>query len=93
MKTHALIVSDRDMKELRQVVDALKQSGFKEQTQVEVLDQILQIAGAVAPGRFPKDVIRMESRFRIRFPAELSILAFPIQLGDAGWPPRGLFQP
>jgi regulator of nucleoside diphosphate kinase len=65
MKTHALIVSDRDMKELRQVVDALKQSGFKEQTQVEVLDQILQIAGAVAPGRFPKDVIRMESRFRI----------------------------
>jgi predicted transcriptional regulator YheO len=37
---------DRDMEEPRQVVDALKQSGFKAQTQVEVLDQILQIADA-----------------------------------------------
>lgn len=65
MKNRAIIVSDTDMEELGQFIDALKQSGFRDQRQVEVLDKILQSADIVAPACVPRDVIRMESKFRV----------------------------
>ncbi len=55
-----------DLEKLSHLVAILRHSLFKDKRQVEVLDQKLQTADIVAPDLVPKDVIRMESRFRVQ---------------------------
>jgi regulator of nucleoside diphosphate kinase len=66
VKNRAIIVSDIDMDKLSHLVRASKQSLFRDQGQIDLLDQTLQSAEVVAPECIPGDVIRMNSRFRVR---------------------------
>ena len=65
MKRHAIIVSDADMDRLSRLVRALKHSLFRDQQQLELLDQTLEAAEVRPPRRIPRDVIRMNSRIRV----------------------------
>jgi regulator of nucleoside diphosphate kinase len=62
MKDRSIIVTDRDVEKLRRLVGALKFSLFRDQRQLELLDQTLESAEVRPPGRVPKDVVRMNSR-------------------------------
>jgi regulator of nucleoside diphosphate kinase len=62
MTDRSIIVTDGDMERLRRLVRALKYSLFRDQRQLELLDQALESAEVRPPGRVPKDVVRMNSR-------------------------------
>jgi regulator of nucleoside diphosphate kinase len=65
MKDRSIIVTDGDVDRLRRLVRALKYSLFRDQRQLELLDQTLESAEVMPPGRVPKDVVRMNSRVRV----------------------------
>lgn len=65
MTNRSIIVTDDDMEALRRLVRALKYSLFRDQRQLELLDQTLESAEVRPPGRVPKDVVRMNSRVRV----------------------------
>ena len=69
------------MDRLSRLVRALKHSLFRDQQQLELLDQTLQSADIRPLERIPRDVIRMNSRIRIlNFDTrkrELCTLVFP----------------
>jgi len=65
MTDGSIIVTDRDVDRLRRLVRALKYSLFRDQRQLELLDQALESAEVRPPGRVPRDVVRMNSRFRV----------------------------
>jgi regulator of nucleoside diphosphate kinase len=65
MKSHSIIVSDADMDRLSRLVRALKHSLFRDQLQLESLDQTLESAEVTSSERIPRDVIRMNSRVRV----------------------------
>jgi regulator of nucleoside diphosphate kinase len=59
------IVTDADMDRLTRLVRAFKHSLFRDQKQLDLLDQTLAAAEVRCPERVPKDVIRMNSRVRV----------------------------
>lgn len=59
------IVSDADMERLSRLVRALKHSLFRDQQQLELLDQTLESAEVRLPARVPGDIIRMNSSVRV----------------------------
>jgi regulator of nucleoside diphosphate kinase len=65
MKDGSIIVTDGDEERLRGLVLALKCSLFRDQGQLELLDQTLGVAEVRPSGRVPKDVVRMNSRVRV----------------------------
>jgi regulator of nucleoside diphosphate kinase len=65
MTDRAIIVADGDVERLKRLVRALKYSLFRDQRQLELLDQTLESAEVRPPGRVPKDVVRMNSRVRV----------------------------
>jgi regulator of nucleoside diphosphate kinase len=65
MTDRSIIVTDGDVDRLRRLVRALKYSLFRDQRQLELLDQTLESAEVRPPGRVPKDVVRMNSRVRV----------------------------
>jgi regulator of nucleoside diphosphate kinase len=65
MTDRSIIVTDGDVDRLRRLVRALKYSLFRDQTQLELLDQTLESAEVRPPGRVPKNVVRMNSRVRV----------------------------
>jgi regulator of nucleoside diphosphate kinase len=65
MTDRSIIVTDGDMVTLRRLVRALKYSLFRDQRQLDLLDQTLETAEVRPPGRVPKDVVRMNSRVRV----------------------------
>jgi regulator of nucleoside diphosphate kinase len=65
MKSHSIVVSDADMDRLSRLVRALKHSLFRDQLQLESLDQTLESAEVTSSERIPRDVIRMNSRIRV----------------------------
>lgn len=65
MKSHSIIVMDADMDRLTRLVRALKHSLFRDQQQLELLDQTLGSADVTPLERIPRDVIRMNSRIRV----------------------------
>src|SRR5579864_3519856 len=65
MTDRAIIVADCDVERLKRLVRALRYSLFRDQTQLELLDQTLESAEVRPPGRVPKNVVRMNSRVRI----------------------------
>ena len=65
MTDRSIIVTDGDVDRLRRLVRALKYSLFRDQRQLELLDQTLESAEVRPQGRVPKDVVRMNSRVRV----------------------------
>ena len=65
MQDRAAIVTDTDMDRLTRLVRAFKHSLFRDQQQLELLDQKLTSAEVRTPGRAPKDLIRMNSCVRV----------------------------
>ncbi|MBZ5720313.1 MAG: nucleoside diphosphate kinase regulator [Acidobacteriia bacterium] len=81
MKGHSIVVTDADMDRLSRLVRALKHSLFRDQQQLEWLDQTLESADVRPPGSIPRDVIRMNSSIRVldfdTDQKELYTLVFP----------------
>ncbi len=65
MTDRAIIVTDGDVEGLKRLVRANRYSLFRDQPQLELLDQTLESAEIRPPGRVPKDVVRMNSRVRV----------------------------
>lgn len=65
MTDRSIIVTDGDVEKLKRLVRALKYSLFRDQRQLELLDQVLESAEVRPSGRVPKDVVRMNSRVRV----------------------------
>ena len=65
MKGHSIIVTDADMDRLSRLARALKLSLFRDQLQLERLEQTLESADVTSLERIPRDVIRMNSRIRV----------------------------
>lgn len=63
MSNQCAVVTIDDMDRLAHLVRNLRHSPFKDQQQIELLDKVLENADALASDRFPRDVIRMNSRF------------------------------
>jgi regulator of nucleoside diphosphate kinase len=65
MRTDSTIVTNDDMDRLAHLVRTLMHSPFGDQQQLELLDEVLQSADAMASEHVPIDVIRINSRFRV----------------------------
>ena len=65
MTDRAIIVTDGDVERLKRLVRALRYSLFRDQRQLELLDQTLESAEVRPSGRVPKDVVRMNSCVRV----------------------------
>lgn len=65
MTACAVIVTDADMDRLTRLVQAFKYSLFRDQQQLELLDQTLAAAEVRPSARVPKDVIRMNCCVRV----------------------------
>ena len=65
MKRHSVIVTDSDMERLTHLSQALKQPLFRDQAQLESLDQALDSAEEMPTDRVPATVIRMNSHVHV----------------------------
>lgn len=65
MRDHAILVTDADLDRLTRLVRAFQHSLFRDQQQLERLDQKLASAEVRPPGRTPRDLIRMNSCVRV----------------------------
>jgi len=65
MKSPAIVLTGADMDRLSRLVRALKHSLFRDQLQLESLEQTLESAEVASSERVPGDVIRMNSRVRV----------------------------
>lgn len=65
MRNDCATITNEDVDRLAQLVRTLRHSPFKDQQQLELLDEILENADAMASEHVPIDVIRMNSRFRV----------------------------
>ena len=65
MKTAATIIGMDDMDKLTQLIRAFRNPEFRDQRQLDLLDEVLQNASVIASEHVPSDVIRMNSRFRV----------------------------
>jgi len=66
VKSREIIVTDADMEKLSRLVRALQHSLFRDQRQLDALDQALQSAEVRSPCRISKGVVRMNSSVRVR---------------------------
>ncbi len=66
MRSREIIVTHADLEKLRRLIRALQHSLFRDQRQLDALDQALQSAEARPPRRIPKSVVRMNSSIRVR---------------------------
>lgn len=64
MKSHSIVVSDVDMAGLNRLVRALRHSLFRDQLQLDLLNQTLESAEVASSELIPRDIIRMKSRNR-----------------------------
>lgn len=65
MPDGSVIVTDADMDRLTRVIRAFRHSLFRDQLQLELLDQTLAAAEVRSPEKVPRDVIRMNSCVRV----------------------------
>ena len=83
MKSHCIVVSDADMAGLNRLVRALRHSLFRDQLELESLNQHLESAEVASSERIPRDIIRMNSRIHVldldTGKKELYTLVFPEQ--------------
>ena len=64
MKTDSAVLTIDDMDRIAQLVRNLKSSSFRDQQQLDLLEEVLQNADAMASEHVPIDVIGIDSRFR-----------------------------
>ena len=81
MRNRTPIITDADMDRLTRLVRAFKYSLFRDQQQLDRLDEKLTTAEVRRPGRVPRDVIRMNSCVQVLdFESQrrgMYMLAFP----------------
>lgn len=81
MKSHSIIVTNADMDRLNRLIRTQHHLLFRDQQQLDLLDQVLQNADVRPPNRIPKTVVRMNSSFLVRDletrEQELYALVFP----------------
>ncbi len=65
MKNAATIIGMDDMDRLTRLIRALRNPQFRDQQQLDLLDEVLQNASVIVSEHVPIDVIRMNSRFRV----------------------------
>jgi regulator of nucleoside diphosphate kinase len=65
MQDHPIIVSGTDIQRLSQLIRDLRHSRYRDQAQVQLLEEILENAELTASARFPRNAIKMNSRFRV----------------------------
>lgn len=65
MTNDRTLVTKEDMDRLAHLVRTLRHSPFRDQQQLELLDQVLESANALASEHVPINMIRMNSRFRV----------------------------
>jgi regulator of nucleoside diphosphate kinase len=65
MQSRSVIVSDTDIERLNHLVRHLRHSRFRDQAQRELLGQTLENAEVTSSARFPRNAIKMNSRFRV----------------------------
>jgi regulator of nucleoside diphosphate kinase len=65
VKPDFIILTIDDMDRLAGLVRTLRHSDFRDQQQLELLDEVLQNADVIASEHVPIDVIRMNSRIRV----------------------------
>lgn len=90
MKGSSIIVTDADMDGLSRLARALKVSLFRDQLQLELLEQAMESAEVMSLERIPRGVIRMNSRIRVldldTRKIELYTLVFPENANiSTGW--------
>ena len=66
VKIREIIVTDADMEKLSRLIRALQYSPFRDQRQLDALDQAVQSAEVRSPRRISKSVVRMNSSVRVR---------------------------
>ena len=83
MKSHSIVVSDADMAGLNRLVRALRHSLFRDQLQLELLNQTLESAEVASSESIKRGTIRMNSRIHVldldTGRKELYTLVFPAQ--------------
>jgi hypothetical protein len=65
MKSHSIVVSDADMAGLSRLVKALRHPLFRDQLQLELLNQTLESAEVASSDRISKDTVKMNSRIHV----------------------------
>jgi regulator of nucleoside diphosphate kinase len=65
MQEYSIIVSSSDIERLSHLVRDLRHSRFRDQDQVDLLGQTLENAEVISSARFPRNAIKMNSRFRV----------------------------
>jgi regulator of nucleoside diphosphate kinase len=66
VKSCSMIVSDADMDRLSRLIGDLKRRCFRDEQQVQALEQVLQSADVRSLVGTPMNIIRMNSRVRVR---------------------------
>ena len=66
MKRQSIVITDSDMERLGRFVRRTSHSLYRDQQQVNLLDNLLQKAEVRPPYRTPKSVVRMSSRVQVR---------------------------
>ena len=66
MKSHSIVVTDVDMERLSRLVRGLQHSLFRDQQQLDALNQVLQPADVRPPSRTAESIVRMNSSIRVR---------------------------
>jgi regulator of nucleoside diphosphate kinase len=66
VKSHTIVVTDGDMDRLDRLTRAQRHSLFRDQQQLDLLDQVLQNADVRPLNRTPKTVVRMNSSVVVR---------------------------
>jgi hypothetical protein len=66
VRSHTIIVTDADMNRFDRLIRSQRHSLFRDQQQLDLLDQVLQNADVRPPNRTPKTVVRMNSSVVVR---------------------------
>ena len=81
MKGHSIIVTDADMDRLSRLIRDLKPSRFRDQLQLQLLEETLESAEVRSSEHIPRGMIKMNSRIRVldlgTGKQELYTLVFP----------------
>lgn len=66
MKRQSIVITDSDMEHLGRFVRGARHLLYRDQQQVDLLDNLLQKAEVRPPSSTPKSVVRMRSRVQVR---------------------------
>ncbi len=82
MKARRTFVTDADMDRLDNLIADLRRFPFRDQRQLEALDQVLQNAEVLPRGRVPRTLIRLNSVVRLRDLASEAVETYRLVLPE-----------